>query len=253
VTGPLLEFRAADVGYGELRVVRNVTLEVRPGEVVALVGPNGSGKSTLVKGLLGLAQLQRGEVRLFGEPATALTERSRIGYVPQREAVTGTVPVSVAELVATGWLPRGRWWLPRLGGDGRAAVTAAISAVGLADRSRHRVATLSGGQQRRASIARALVGSPQVLVMDEPLAGVDADSQQALADTLAALAADGVTQIIVLHELGPLDPIITRVVALEHGRVVYDGPHTAESHATYAAHQHAHPDAVADEGAWGLT
>ena len=72
---------------------------------------------------------------------------------------------------------------------------------------------------------------------------------------LLALALSGCSlpQIIVLHELGPLDPIITRVVALEHGRVVYDGPHTAESHAAYAAHQHAHPDAVADEGAWGLT
>jgi zinc transport system ATP-binding protein len=253
VTEPLCEFRDADIGYGDLRVARNVTLAVHPGEVVALVGPNGSGKSTLVKGLLGLAQVQRGEVRLFGEPATALTERSRIGYVPQREAVSGSVPVSVAEVVATGWLPNRRWWLPGLGGQGQAAVTAAVAAVGLGDRAHHRVATLSGGQQRRASIARALVGDPQVLVMDEPLAGVDADSQQALADTLAALASDGVTQVIVLHELGPLDPIITRVVALEHGRVIYDGPHTAESHAAYAAHQHAHPDAVTDEGGWGLT
>jgi zinc transport system ATP-binding protein len=246
VTERLLEFRDADVGYGELRVVRDVTLSVTAGEVVALVGPNGSGKSTLVKGLLGLAQVQRGEVRLFGEPAAALKERSRIGYVPQREAVSGTVPVSVGELVATGWVPHGRWWRARLGAGGRHAVGAALTAVGLADRVGDRIATLSGGQQRRASIARALVGRPHVLVMDEPLAGVDADSQQALADTLAALAADGVTQVIVLHELGPLDPIITRVIALEHGRVVYDGPHTAESHATYAAHQHAHPDDIDD-------
>jgi zinc transport system ATP-binding protein len=252
VTSPLLYCRGADVGYGDTRVVRGADLAIAAGEVVALVGPNGSGKSTLIRGLLGLADLQRGDIRLFGEPVADLTERSRVGYVPQREAAAGIVPVSVRELVATGRLPRGRWWDPRLGRADRDAITTALQTVGLHHRSGDRVATLSGGQQRRALIARALAGEPELLVMDEPLAGVDADSQQALADTLAALAGDGVTQLIVLHELGPLDPIITRVVAMENGRIVFDGPHTAESHATYASHQHAHPDTSRDTGL-GLT
>jgi zinc transport system ATP-binding protein len=109
-------------------------------------------------------------------------------------------------------------------GADRQAVEDAIAAVGLADRAGTPVATLSGGQQRRALVARALAGWAEVLFLDEPLAGVDRSSRQALAGIMAGLVDAGTTIVVVLHELGPLAPLITRVARLEAGEIVSDGP-----------------------------
>ena len=220
---PVVAFAAADIGYEGAPVVVGLDLEIAAGEVVGLLGPNGSGKSTLVRGLLGLAPLLGGSLRLFGEDHEQFRDRRRIGYVPQRQTVTGGVPSSVREVVLSGRLTRVRPFQPFRAAD-RAAVARAIEAVGLADRAAAPLATLSGGQQRRALIARALASEPDLLVLDEPTAGVDAANQQALADTLGALAADGTTILLITHELGPAAPVITRTIALRDGRLVYDGP-----------------------------
>jgi zinc transport system ATP-binding protein len=117
-----------------------------------------------------------------------------------------------------------RRWFSRASAADRAAVADAIEAVGLADRSRAMVATLSGGQQRRVLIARALAGQPEVMIMDEPTAGVDAESQDALVHTLLSLVRHGLTLIIVTHEIEPLRPVLTRVVVMSGGRLVTDAP-----------------------------
>ena len=184
---PVLRLRGAAIGHGSTRIVRDLDLEVRAGESVALLGANGSGKTTLVKGLLGLAEVQAGSVELFGQPVASFHERWRIGYVPQRHTVGGPVPSSVREVVASGRLARRSWWRPATSAD-RAAVDDAIEVVGLADQARRPVAELSGGQQRRVLVARALAADPEVLVMDEPTAGVDASQQRALARALQVLA-----------------------------------------------------------------
>jgi zinc transport system ATP-binding protein len=220
---PVLELCTASIGYGERAAARELDLTVRPGEVVAVVGPNGSGKTTLVRGVLGLARVLGGEVRLFGEPASRFRERHRIGYVPQRHTVGGVVPSTVEEVVSSGRLAH-RPWFARANARDRAAVAEAIATVGLTDRRRQPVANLSGGQQRRVLIARALASEPEVLVMDEPTAGVDAESQANLVATLSRLVASGLTLVIVTHDVEPLRPLLTRVVAMADGRIVHDGP-----------------------------
>ncbi|MEZ5179498.1 MAG: metal ABC transporter ATP-binding protein [Acidimicrobiales bacterium] len=220
---PAVAFEAADIGYEGVPVVAGLDLEIRPGEVVGLLGPNGSGKSTIVRGLLGLAPLLGGSLRLFGEDRQRFRDWRRVGYVPQRQTVTGGVPSTVREVVSSGRLTRVRPFQPLRVAD-RAAVDHAIEVVGLADRAGAPIATLSGGQQRRALIARALASEPDLLVLDEPTAGVDAANQEVLADTLATLAAAGTTILLITHELGPMAPVITRTLALRAGRIVYDGP-----------------------------
>lgn len=220
VSDPIV-LRRLCVGYDDVTVVRDVDLTVRSGEVVALVGANGSGKSTLIRALLGLAQVKSGQVELFGVTPPGPAQRRRIGYVPQQLTVGGGIPSTVDEVVASGRLTR-RPWYSRPGASDRAAITQAIAAVGLTERRRATIGHLSGGQQRRGLIARALAAQPDVLVMDEPMAGVDAASQQALAGSLVGLVDRGLTMIVVTHETASLAGILTRAVRMSGGRVVSD-------------------------------
>jgi zinc transport system ATP-binding protein len=223
VTPPVIALRGVSVGYEDTPTISGIDLEIHAGDVVALVGPNGSGKTTLVRGLLGLADVLAGRVELFGVPSSSFHRRDRIGYVPQRHTVGGAIPSTVEEVVGSGRLNQRRWFARPTAAD-RSAIGDAIDAVGLGDRRRSMVATLSGGQQRRVLIARALAGSPSVLIMDEPTAGVDAQSQQALVRTLLTLVGRGLTLLIVTHEIEPLRPVLTRVVSMRSGRIVHDEP-----------------------------
>ena len=208
-------------------VLRHVDLTVRSGEFVALMGANGSGKSTLMKAMTGLRPLSRGSVELFGTPLARFRDWPRVGYVPQRSSASGGVPTSVWEVVATGRLGRRRFFRPMLAAD-RRIVREALEVVGLADRSRDGVSTLSGGQQQRVLIARALAGQPELLLLDEPTAGVDLPNQQALAAALATQKDRGVTVVLVAHELGPLAPLLDRAVVMRDGQVAYDGAPLAD-------------------------
>jgi zinc transport system ATP-binding protein len=220
---PLLALRSASFGYADRTVVSHADLTVAPGEVVALLGPNGSGKSTLVRGILGLADHTAGAVELFGVPRRRFHEHTRVGYVPQRHSLSGSVRATVTEVVEVGRLPHRPWWRPASRAD-RAVVRAAVEAVGLGDRATAEVAALSGGQQRRVLVARALAGQPNLLLMDEPTAGVDRASQVALARVMSGLAGGGTGILVVTHELSALREVVTRVVTLDDGRVVFDGP-----------------------------
>jgi zinc transport system ATP-binding protein len=216
---PIVSLRGAAIGYTGRPVLRDVDFDVRAGEVVAILGPNGSGKSTLVRGLVGLAPLLAGSLRVS----------KRLGYVPQRHSVGGGVPATVEEVVASGRLTKRRFlpglpaMLPALD---RGVVCDAIATVGLTEKIGQAVSSLSGGQQRRVLIARALAGEPDVLVMDEPFAGVDGPNQEILATTLGSLVSGGVTLIVVTHELGPINGLVDRTVVIQHGQIDYDGPPT---------------------------
>jgi zinc transport system ATP-binding protein len=232
----VVEVRGGAFGYrGQTAVSASLTVEA--GEVVALLGPNGSGKTTLLKGMLGLVDCYDGDVAWFGRPLHEFGERSQIGYVPQRQGAAGPIPVTVRELVRSGLLSRhGVIRGPRESGT---RVDDALEAVGLADVARRPVVELSGGQQRRALVARALAGGATTLLLDEPFAGVDQANQHAIADALAKLARNGATVIVVLHELGPLEPIVTRVVCLDHGTVLFDGSlATAPPRLLHLGHDH---------------
>lgn len=239
----VVDVREAAVTLSGRPIVRDIDLSVRAGEVVALLGANGSGKSTLVKAMVGLHPLSAGEVRLFDQPLDGFRDWQRLGYVPQRSTIAQGVPATVTEIVAAGRLSRRRPFVPTRRVD-REAIRAALATVGLEDRARHPVATLSGGQQQRVLIARTLAGEPELLVLDEPNAGVDLASQEAIASTLESLAGAGATIVVVLHELGHLADVIQRSVVLRDGRKVYDGPPypSPTEYDPHAGHEHHRPD-----------
>jgi zinc transport system ATP-binding protein len=236
----VFDLRNGCVSLGGREILHDISVRVEPGEFVAILGANGSGKTTLVRALVGLVPLSRGSLEVFGTPLAHFREWPRVGYVPQRLAVGGGVPSTVREVVASGRLGRVRR-MRRLGRDDHAAIDHALEDVGLSDRAGDPVATLSGGQQQRVLIARALAGEPEVLVLDEPTAGVDADSQDTLAGALGHLSQAGGSVVLVAHELGPLAELIGRAVVLGGGRVLSDGPPPEpEGHHADPAHVHVH-------------
>jgi zinc transport system ATP-binding protein len=209
-------------GYGGDLVIDELICAVRAGELVAVAGANGVGKSTLLHLILGLYHPQSGSVRLFGEPPVRLSRRSGLGYVPQRRVIADVLPATVGEVLLTGLLARESWWRRPSSAD-RDRALAALDAVDLASRVGDRFQTLSGGQQQRVLIAKALAGDPDVLVLDEPLAGVDAASQQLIAGVLRDRADAGAAVIVVSHELEVLDPVVDRVLLLAKGKIAFDG------------------------------
>ncbi len=234
------------VTLGGREILHDVSVTVDSGEFVAVLGANGSGKTTLVRTLVGLVPLTAGSLEVFGTPLARFRDWPRLGYVPQRLAVGGGVPSTVREVVASGRTGRTRR-LRRLGADDQHAIDHALEDVGLAHRGKDPVATLSGGQQQRVLIARALAGEPDVLVLDEPTAGVDADSQDTLAGALGHLSRLGGSVVLVAHELGPLADLIDRAVVMDGGRVLSDGPPPApEGHHAHADHVHTHAHESAD-------
>ena len=223
-------------------VLRGLDLTVRTGDFLALMGPNGSGKSTLVRALTGLLPLTTGSLELFGTPIDDFEDWSRVGYVPQRAGAGSGVPASVWEIVAAGRLGRRKLFRPLSRAD-RAAIDDALDVVGLAHRAKDGIARLSGGQQQRVLIARALAGEPEMLLLDEPTAGVDIVNQRALAATLQELGSRGSTIVLVAHELGPLAPLVSRAVVMRDGRIVQDGAPLADHG---LPHDHAHHDHAHD-------
>jgi zinc transport system ATP-binding protein len=208
--------RADDVSfaYGPTPVLDRVSFSVQPGTFVALAGGNGAGKSTLLRVVLGLLTPSEGTVTL---------DRSVVGYVPQRPMVSESLPATVAEVVALGRLVRRGWWQRATTAD-RAAVADALDAVGLADAAARRFTELSGGQQQRVLIAKAMVNDPQLLILDEPIAGVDAESQDRFRDALVSRIERGRAVLLVSHELSAVASALDRVLVLTHGRIAFNGP-----------------------------
>jgi zinc transport system ATP-binding protein len=220
---PVLAAHGVSFSYGGEPVLESVDLTVAAGEFVALVGPNGSGKSTLLRLLLGLLVPAEGTVEILGHRPSDRYERWRVGYVPQRRVLDLDVPVTVAEVVTSGRTARRGWWrMP--GRADRAAVDHALEAVALADLARRPVNLLSGGQQQRVLIARALAAEPSVLVLDEPIAGVDVESQRLFRDSLVHLVEHHDSAVLLVsHELGAVASDLDRVVVLKR-RILFDGP-----------------------------
>lgn len=244
MTEPVVSLRGVRADLGSRPVLRGIDLTVDHGEVVALLGANGSGKSTAVRSIIGQVQTGAGEIRLFGTDRRRFRDWHRVGYVPQRTTAAGGVPATVTEVVSSGRLSRARFGVLRKADH--AAVRRALDLVGMADRAKDSVDALSGGQHQRVLIARALASEPELLIMDEPMAGVDLASQEVLAHTLREQVSQGTTVLLVLHELGPLEPLIDRAVVLRDGCVVHDGPPPkAVGQHALPGHDHVHPHAPA--------
>jgi manganese/zinc/iron transport system ATP- binding protein len=195
---PVLQFEDVSFAYGGAPAVDSVTLHVAPGDFTAIVGPNGSGKSTLLKAVLGLVPRVRGSVTLDGRPVARV--RRRVAYVPQREAVDWSFPINAEQVVMMGRFPHIGWVLAPSSRD-RQAVAEALERVGMSDLRQRQIGSLSGGQQQRIFLARALVQEASVLLLDEPLTGVDATTQQVIVALMGELRSAGTTILQATHDL----------------------------------------------------
>ena len=195
---PALDLDEVAVAYGPAVALEDIDGTVAPGEAVALIGPNGAGKSTLIKAILGLVPLAGGRITVLG--TTPARARREVAYVPQADTLDPEFPISVAQVVLMGRY-RSMGWLRRPRARDREAADRALEQVGLADRRRHRFGALSGGQRQRVLLARAIAAEPRLLLLDEPFNGVDAVSEQALLDAIAALKRNDTAVVISTHDL----------------------------------------------------
>jgi len=222
---PLIAIKNLYFSYGDQLVLEDINLEINAGDFLAVLGPNGSGKSTLLKLILGLLEPQKGKIFLFGVPAKEFRERWRLGYVPQRATakVDPVFPVTVEEVVGFGLLARKRF--PRfLGPEDRSKIREALAQVEMEGFLHRRLCELSGGQQQRVFIARAIVSAPEVLLLDEPTTGVDVSTQERFYDLLGELNRQGLTIVIVTHDIGIVNKHVKQVACLNR-RLVYHGSH----------------------------
>jgi zinc transport system ATP-binding protein len=204
-------------------VLSEVDLTIEAGELIAIAGPNGGGKTTLVRLLVGLERPTRGGIELFGRPVRPGRGDPRIGYLPQRAETLLSAPITVRELVAVGRAPAGSVLRPLEKAD-RASIADAIARVGLTGLADRPLATLSGGERQRAFIAKALAAGPELLILDEPSAGVDPGAQEDLAALIHRLSAElGATVLYVSHEFGAIEPHVGRLLIVRGG-IAFDGP-----------------------------
>jgi len=213
VVTAVVDVREVTFGYGTTPAVRDVSLTVDSGEFLGLVGPNGSGKTTLLHLMLGLYEPDSGSVELFGEPATAFDEGERIGYVSQQATDrAGTMPVTVRESVLMGRFAHVGH--RRIREADHRHVADALERVGIADLADRQLSRLSGGQRQRAYIARALASEAELLALDEPTVGVDAESRDEFYSLLAELNDTGITVVLIEHDIGVVTERADRVACL---------------------------------------
>ena len=203
----------AKFGYGSEPIVEDVSLIVHAGEFWGIIGPNGAGKTTLLKGILGLLFPMAGDLKRVD------SLKKRIGYVPQKEKLDSNYPLSVYNVVRmglTGPLP----WYNFFPKDKSNAVHEALEKVGMEDLAQETFSELSGGQRQRVLIARALVTNPVLLVLDEPVSGVDPIAQEQILKLLSRWnKEEGLSIIMVSHHLGTLGPYIEKLAVVKDGRV----------------------------------
>ena len=195
---PALDVRGLWAGYNGHPALEDINFQVARGEILGVIGPNGSGKSTLMKAILGLVKPWRGGAFVMGQPAA--TQRRIMGYMPQIEDVNWDFPVTVRDVALMGRYSR-RGLLRRTNREDRDAADAALHRVGMHELSDRLIGELSGGQRRRVLLARALANDPALLLLDEPVAGLDATAQHAFLDTVDELRAEGKTVVLSTHDL----------------------------------------------------
>jgi manganese/zinc/iron transport system ATP- binding protein len=217
---PVLDVHDVTVAYHRRPVLWNIDLTVPSPSLIGIVGPNGAGKSTFIKAILGLVPIAGGRIRVFGKSVDR--QRKLIGYVPQRETVDWEFPVSVFDAVLMGTYGE-LGWLRRPGRAQRDWAWQCLEQVGIADLAKRQIGQLSGGQQQRVFLARALAQKAQIYFMDEPMAGVDAATEQVIFRLLRDLRDAGKTVLVVHHDLRTVPGYFDDVILLNTRLVAY-GP-----------------------------
>jgi len=215
-----LDVRGVTAAYRDQPVLWDVSFTVPPGQLVGIVGPNGAGKTTLLKIVMGLMRPAAGQALIYGQPFAQA--RRWVGYVPQRGSVDWDFPTDALDVVQMGRYGR-LGWFRRPGAEERRRALACLEQLGIAHLAGRQISQLSGGQQQRVFLARALAQDARLYLMDEPFAGVDFKTEQAILALLRELRAAGRTVIVVHHDLETVGDYFDRVVLL-NGRLVAEGP-----------------------------
>jgi len=222
MTNPLIEIRDADFGYDDVVAVAGVNLTVAAGEALALIGSNGSGKSTILRSVAGLLEPMRGALLFSGRQRTGETAML-VGYLPQAETYDASFPVTLRQAVEMGRYRRLSWWR-RMRQVDRVAVSAALAVTDLTDHAETVFANLSGGQQKRAILARALANQPKILLLDEPFNGLDKPNRESLTRTLVRLKRSGAAIVLTTHDLDLARDVCDTAALLNEGKVEAFGP-----------------------------
>lgn len=218
-----IEVTDATVRYGDVLALDGVSLSVAPGRVCGLLGTNGSGKSTLFKTVLGLVPTDGGRVRILGHTGAAARRRGLVGYVPQSEQVDWAFPVRVRDVVMMGRYGRmGQRRRPRPAD--REAVDHALDRTHLGDLADRQIGALSGGQRKRAFVARAIAQGADVLLLDEPFAGIDKRSEGRITELLRQLRDEGHTLLVSTHDLARVPALCDEAVLLQRRVVAHGTP-----------------------------
>jgi zinc transport system ATP-binding protein len=233
LNGPVIELDKVSCVLSGRPVLEQVDLKVREGDLYAVIGPNGGGKTTLLRVILGLLPASSGTVRVFGKnPSEA---RSRVGYVPQYRTFDFHYPVTVEDMVLSGRLGHITGPFRRFSEVDHKAARRAMERTGIQHLSRRTISDLSGGEQQRAIIARALVGDPDLLILDEPMVYVDIPTEVRLFDMLEGLL-PGMTILLVTHDIGAISTHVTRVACLNGKIFTHDTNEISEEMLTAAYH-----------------
>ncbi len=211
------------VSYGPVPALLDVSFEVQPGQLIGVIGPNGSGKSTLIKAVLGFLKPDVGSVQLFGQPADMA--KGRVAYVPQRGAVDWNFPITVREVALMGRYGHVPWWRDMSKHDYELA-DHALEMVRMSEFKDRQIGQLSGGQQQRVFMARAMAQGGDILLLDEPFAGVDAATERAILDVLQRSKESGRTLIVVHHDLVTAAEYFDSVILLKQRLFAYGPPET---------------------------
>ena len=218
----VLDIKGLWAGYNRVPALEDITLQAHQGQILGIIGPNGSGKSTLLKVVLGLMRPWRGEVKVFGRPG-GRSQRTLVGYMPQMELVDWDFPVTVSDVALMGRYGK-LGLLRRLAREDKVAAEEALARVGMAHLGRRLIGELSGGQRRRVLLARALAHHPKLLLLDEPLAGLDSTAQHQLLDIVHEVQADGTTVVLSTHDLSCVSGACHNAACLNRRLIAYGAP-----------------------------
>ncbi len=216
-----IEVSHLTASYGPVPALLDISVAIPAGKLVGVIGPNGSGKSTFIKAILGFVKPDVGTVKLFGDDASQA--KGKVAYVPQRGAVDWDFPVTVREVAAMGRYGKRRWWQDLTREDYRLADEALVK-VRMSEFSNRQIGQLSGGQQQRVFMARALTQNADVLLLDEPFAGVDAATERAILDVLQETKNQGRTVVVVHHDLATAAEYFDLLVLLKQRLFAFGPP-----------------------------
>lgn len=216
-----LELRGLWTGYNHHPALENITFKVAQGEIVGIIGPNGSGKSTLIKAVLGLVKPWQGGISVLGMPSAP--QLRRVGYMPQMEHVDWDFPVTVGDVALMGRYSQ-RGLFRRTNREDREASDGALDRVGMYSLRHRLIGELSGGQRRRVLLARALANQPLLLLLDEPVAGLDATAQHRFLDIISELRNEGKTVVFSTHDLSCVSNWCIKAACLNRKLIAFGPP-----------------------------